>query len=654
MNSNSTRSRRWALRAAATCVAVSQVMVPLASIAQVPAANTLIKSTATASYTNGDGTSLLATSNTVQTTVQQVGSFTTSTGQTKSAAAGAPVAVPHTITNTGNGADTFTIQVQDAATGSPTFQSIDVFPDVDGDGQADSGAVSLLGGAVTNGSAKSSSAITIQSGASYSYVVVYTLPSAATTGWTNKGSVKVTATTTALYASGADISTVQDTLAYTSAAAFSATLAHKAPAVDPVGGGSWGSAPSSGERGTSTVYTLTYTNSGVAAGQIFLQDDLPAGLTYQTGTAVWSSNPGVPLSEAGAFGGPSNEIAFSVSGQQIQAMVKNVAPNSSGTISFKVTVGAAATLGAQVSNAKYSQSSCAVADFATAANGAGCVDGTTATTATFTVLATRGVIAGVVDTVAGTPSGATGDLLTMSTVVAGGAVKFTFPVTNNGNADDAFKLTADNTGASLSTGASTFPTGTVFTWFAADGVTPLQTSTGTGVDTGVIAAGVTTNFIMVATVPANTTVQNGANHTVKVTAVSAADTSKLDAIHLQVLNVVAGLVDVTSTLSGTANVDVGPGSNLNVVSQTMSITAGGSGYASSAAANNAAGNAVYDLYIRNYDTTSLAFTFDSSTTASFPGNLPAGYSVKYYAFNIDVATSVAGGGDHNDNGGAEQ
>lgn len=429
---------------------------------------------------------------------------------------------------------------------------------------------------------------------------------------------------------------VTDTINRATQAAFSASLTHSAPLV--AGPSAWGAAPSSGPQSTATVYTFTYTNNGAAAGQIYLRDVLPAGMTYQPNTAVWSSNPGVALLEAGAFGGssPTDEIAYKVSGQTIEALIKNVAAGESGTLSFKAIVTAGAPVGPLTSLGLFSSESCVAANLTVAANGTGCGPaGTTNTTATFTVLANRGVQLGpVLDTVPGTPAGVA-DAVTVTNVTAGGAVNFVIPVKNTGNASDTFKMAVDTTGM-------TFPSGTQFTWFAIDGVTPLQNSVGgIEVDTGPVAAGATVNVILRASLPAAATVANNANLTVKAVARSFNDATKLDAVSLAVTNVVAGLVEVTSTLAGTS-ADIGPGALLNTVSQSLFVTAGGAGQTSSTALNAAAGTAVYDLYVKNNDSALLTFSLESSLTTSFPGNPPSGWTIRYYLFNTNVATSLAG------------
>lgn len=479
MNSNTNSRGRWAWRALAALVAAGQLVAPLGAVAQTASASTVIQSQASASYTDANGAQQVATSNIVQTTVQQVGAFTVTAGTNRSVGAGASVAVMHTITNTGNGSDTFTIQVQDTQVSSNQFASIDVFADLNADGLADNSTSLLIGGPALAGAARTSQPITIAEKQSYSYVVVYSVPSSAVMPWSNAGSVKVTAGNSTIGYTSQFLS-VTDTINLATAAAFSAQLSHSAPAVVAVGGGSWGAAPSSGERGTVTTYTFTYTNNGAAAGDIYLSDTLPTGITYQTNTAVWSGgNPGVALPNTGLFGAsPLDKIAFQVTGQKVEALIKGVGVGVSGTLSFKVQVSNTASFVALTSQALHSSESCGAAALALAATTSGCgaAPGTTNLTASFTVLPTRGVTFGpLVDATPGTATAA--DTVTLANGVPGGTVSFVIPVVNTGNASDSFKLTLDS---SIS---NTFPVGTQFTWFRADGVTLLQSAGGSDVET---------------------------------------------------------------------------------------------------------------------------------------------------------------------------
>jgi uncharacterized repeat protein (TIGR01451 family) len=633
----------------ASAAVVAGAFISTQAQAATPPAGTVITNQASASYLDSGGTQQIATSNTVQTIVQQVGSFTLSPlNNTKSGGAGSLVMVPYTITNTGNGTDTFTIGVTNTGSSGNYFSSVNVYADADGNGLPDSSTSLLASGtAITaNGGSGSTSAISIASGASYKFVVVYTVPNTATGTWSSVGTITTTASNGSInYASLTQSSA--DTVNLTTGAAFSVTKAIGAPSVAAAGGGSWGTTPSSGKQGTLTTYTLTYANNGAASGNLYLKDTLPAGFTYVSGSSVWSSNPGSALTDAG---GTVGNINFKSASGVIEAVVANVAAGATGTLSFQVHVNDGVTYGSsgatigtsQTSNsANFSLQGCGtVTTVAVASNGTGCPSGTTISTtnvAAFTVLPTYAVKTGpTLDSTAGTPNGAT-DAVTLASIVAGGSGKFTIPVTNNGNSSDTFKLTTSN---GTIAAANQFPAGTSYAWFASDGVTPLQnTAGGTGVDTGPVAAGATVNVVLQVSIPSTTTIASGANLQVWAVATSTGDSTKLDATTAKATAVAAGYVELTATASGTTGVDVGPGSS--TVVQTISATAGGTGYSQASAASSA-GNAVYDLYVENNDTGSLTFTLQASQTQTFPGNLPAGWTVAYYADAGSLAASVAG------------
>ena len=108
-----------------------------------PPAGTSIGNQASASYSDATGNAQTpVTSNTVTTTVAQVASFTLTADQTKTAAPGTQVYFPHTLTNTGNGTDTFDLSVANLAGGTFDFTSVAIYIDANGDGVPDN-AVSL-------------------------------------------------------------------------------------------------------------------------------------------------------------------------------------------------------------------------------------------------------------------------------------------------------------------------------------------------------------------------------------------------------------------------------------------------------------------------------------------------------------------------------
>src|SRR3954471_7079589 len=100
--------RLWAF---ATLVLFAGVMSTLGSGSALasPPVGTVIGNQAAATYTDAGGTLRNVSSNIVLTTVAQVKSFTLTANGARAAAPGQTVYYPHTITNIGNGPDTYTL-----------------------------------------------------------------------------------------------------------------------------------------------------------------------------------------------------------------------------------------------------------------------------------------------------------------------------------------------------------------------------------------------------------------------------------------------------------------------------------------------------------------------------------------------------------------
>lgn len=599
------------------------------ALAAAPPAGTSISNQATASYKDSTGAQQLTASNTVVTTVTQVGAYTLSpANNTKSAAAGATVYMAYVLTNTGNGSDTFTIDAKELV-GGADFSKLEVYLD-NGSGQPAS--TTPLCTQATAGSSCTTTK-TLAGGEVYKFVVAYTVPSTATPAtWPGPTGVN-TGTVTVKPASGttwfstysqatADKSTAAtDTVNLTSGAAFSVGKAIVAPAVSAVGGGAW-PVLASGPRGTTTTYTISYSNTGATAGTLYIKDVLPAGFTYVAGKSVISCAGGTALTEASGGDNAlcSNQgIEFEASGQTIQAVIPSVQPVSNGTLSFQVMVANTALIGTtQTSNtAQYTATGCSAG-----ATIALCSPSTVVNTnaADFTVTASRSVTFNTVDTTAGTPASGT-DGVTTANIVPGSFVKQTHVITNTGNADDTFNL---------SVAAGNFPSGTSFTWFAADGTTPLLDTNSDGtVDSGLIAAGGNKTVVLQIFVPSSTTVASPASLQATALATSVNLPSVKDATFANVTNVIGGYVDLTNSASGTATstatvgADVGPGPSQVPTVTTTAIQAG---------------SAVHQipLFLKNYDSVDNVYSLQASGNTTFPGTLPAGWSV---AFSSSACTS---------------
>ena len=102
-----------------------------------PAAGTVIGNQASATYTDGTNVQRLATSNVVQTTVSQKASLTLTPTNSLPGVSSSPVVFAHTLTNTGNGSDTFNLSGADQAGDTFNFVLVTFFADTNGDGVAD-------------------------------------------------------------------------------------------------------------------------------------------------------------------------------------------------------------------------------------------------------------------------------------------------------------------------------------------------------------------------------------------------------------------------------------------------------------------------------------------------------------------------------------
>lgn len=91
------------------------------AMAAMPPAGAIIGNQASVTYTDASSQTKTATSNLVETTVLQVGSLTLDADNTKTASIGNTVYMPHTLTNTGNGSDTFTLTTSDFGGGDTDF-----------------------------------------------------------------------------------------------------------------------------------------------------------------------------------------------------------------------------------------------------------------------------------------------------------------------------------------------------------------------------------------------------------------------------------------------------------------------------------------------------------------------------------------------------
>ena len=404
-----------------------------------PPAGSSIGNQASATYTDGSGNQRTALSNVTLTFVQQIAALTLNQTQTKNASPGGQVVFPHTLVNTGNGNDAFTLATGTFG-GAYTINNVQIFADLNGDG-------------IPDNNTPITTTPTLANGATFKFVVVGNIPGGATAG--QSGNFTVSATS--VFNTGVSNAVANvDTATVSGGAVINVTKAVSL---------------ASGPAGTSNVvYTITYNNSGnVASSNLTLVDLLPSNLNYVTNSGRWSVSGGTALTDAA--GGDSAGINYDwniTAGNTVTAIITNVAPGAAGTLTFTVNIATNAPVGNIDNTVTYSYY-----------DGANTVNGLQSNPARFTV------IAGV--------SSVTITGQTNAVALEGSSVLLTNVVKNTSGSPDTFNIAIAN---------GTFPAGTGFLLLKSDAATPLQDSNGDGIpDTGPLAAGASYNVVVKVILP---------------------------------------------------------------------------------------------------------------------------------------------------------
>jgi uncharacterized repeat protein (TIGR01451 family) len=544
-----------------------------------PLAGTSIGNQASATYTDSSNAPRTATSNTVQTIVQQVAGLTLTATQAKPSAPGGTVNFPHTLTNTGNGSDTFSLGSV-GSTSPFTFTNIAIYADANGDGIPDNSTPITSSGPLAAGS-------------SFKFIVAATVPPIATDGQSN--TITVTATSTFTPATTANNT---DTAGVSGNAVIAMTKTVS---------------PSDGNPGSGPVtYKLTYTNTGNAtATNLNITDVVPAGMIYNPGNkARWSVTTTTALTDAandvqGTSPNTINYDATTIVGA-VTATIAQVLPGETRTLTFEVMVNVGATTGTINNTATFTYN-----------DGVNPNKSGSTNTTPFIVNPSAGVIAN------GSPSSNvdnTNEPITIATAPQGSTVRFGAYIWNTGNGSDSFDITLINTN---------FPVGTSFFLYKSDGVTPLiDTNSNSIPDTGPLASGASYNVVVKAILPA------GATSAIPVGATLTA-TSKLDSIKsnpaiLTLTTITTNTVDLTLTTSRTDSSPAGTA----VIGNTASTGFGPGSAAVLTPHNTANPGATTSFVLKVNNTSPSADTYNlaASTDQTFASKtLPTGWTVTFKA-----------------------
>jgi uncharacterized repeat protein (TIGR01451 family) len=574
-----------------------------------PPAGTVIGNQATATYNDAGGSPRTATSNLVTTTVSQVKSFTLAANGARTAAPGQTVYYPHTITNTGNGTDTYALNAlvsSNFAGAAAPHGSLAYYIDANGDGVPDNATAITTSGPIA-------------AGGIFRFVVAGTVPGAAGSGDTATITVSVSDTTPTT-SNNTDTTTVANSVISVTKA-LSVTLG-PSPSAAPI------------------TVTLSYTNSGTAAASTLqLTDTLPAGMTYVAGSGRWSVSGATPLTDAndaleqgGTF--PPG-IDYRASGGVITATIPSVPAGVSGNVTFQVNVNS--NLPPQVITN--------TAQYQTVTQ----VPASNTNPAAYTVQQTAAVVANG----SGTSSVNNGpsEPVTKASAAAGSTFTFDNFIWNRGNGSDTFDVTIV---------ANNFPAGSTVTLLQQDGVTSLINSAGSAApDTGPIPGagqacaapfvtdGTYCGYKVVArvTLPSNA---SGGPYTITKRATSVFNNTVSDDVNDTLTIVAANTVDVTndartdSTPPGGASAGnaatSGFGGTTTTVVTTNTLAPSTSGTTATR----------FKVVVNNTgfvsDSFNLSESFAATTAAGVTApTLPAGWSVVFRADGGSGNCSTVGG-----------
>jgi uncharacterized repeat protein (TIGR01451 family) len=553
------------------------------------AANTLIKNQASATFKDDAGTVYSVTSNMVETLVQQAAGLELEQTQSKLANAGGTVEFPHVVTNTGNGDDSYTLALTQSSGDDFDFSAVSFYADVNQDGQAD------------NPSSPITQTPLLKVGESFAFVAIANVPAGVTDG--NSGALNVVASSTFTPATQ---QTNTDTANITTKAILDVTKVISA---------------NSGKAGSGTyTVTLRYRNtSDVDASNVTLLDALPNGMVYVPNSGRWSESGATVLTDSSpadsqgslatirycaydnsCTGIPeANSDADTSTTNQVTGIISQVAAGASGELRFDVSIAAGLPVSVLVNTGEY--------EFNDSATTTGRFN---TNKVRFDVVQDAGVVtngsnASNVDL--------TNEPITVAGAVQNGTAVFHDFVWNTGNGADSFDITL---------AGSTFPAGTVFVLYQADGQTPLLDTNGNGIpDTGTQAAGSVTEVVIKAELPTGAV---GGSHAVTLNATSFVDDAKTNPALNQLSGISAGSVDLTNNAAlGQAGV-LGVGAGPEASAVTTRNTMPGS-------------TTRFVLYINNLSGAADNYDLAASTDSTFASlSLPHGWSVRF----VDAAGNV--------------
>lgn len=568
------------------CLAVGSIS-GLASAQAIPTPGSLITNVASGDFVDRFGNTQIINSNPVELRVTEVRALQLVRDQEQIGLMGGQMSYPHTLTNTGNVADSYTLSVDQPNTDDFNLLGLAVYIDRNQDGIPDDNINLLLAG----------NQLALQPGESIALVAAGTIPTNQQA--TNRADFSLTATSQAPTAPPS--ATVTDITRVTEGGVLTVNKSQSL---------------STGALGSVITYTLRYSNTGNAAAELRLTDLLDANrLNYIAGSARWS-NSSVALTD-GVSEDPANSaisdylVNSTASQHAISVVIPSVPAQSTGSISFQVQV-IAAPNGKVNNTATYQQ-----------LDGVTTVKNTSTNTVTFTVQGNVGVVlnnSGSPVNV-GDPNAAPDNLVLVASAVAGVETLFDNYVWNTGDQVDNFNLSFVPTN---------LPTCATVRLYAADGKTLLTDSNADGlIDTGAMRPNSSKNIKVGISSTQDCAIASSV--LVDLTATSSNNPTISDPIRNQLDMIVQGTTDLyNSDNSGLGNPNP--------------TAAGGAAFITKPILP--AGTAVFPLVVKNTGTliNNYALIADADGVLDPINNsnqLSAGWSVEFFS-QLDPACATLG------------
>lgn len=554
------------------------VLLSFATYAAAPAGS-LVGNQGSMEFIDADGVRRTVSSNLIEIEVLQVFSITVEGGFEKPTTAGGQVTFPHRVTNTGNGSDNILLNAANAAGDSFDFTDIQIFAD-DGTGQP-------TGDPITD-------PVVLAAGDSFDFIVVATVPGDAQSD--DRATLDITA-----QSSGPDGNPATDTTEDAAIISDDAIVNIGKRLSDDSG-------PTSGDVVTVTLDLENITATD--ATQVVVTDVLDEGFVYADESGVWSES-GTALTDEAGNDSAGIDYQWNPATRTITATIDTLSANTTQSISFGVTIAADAPAGDVDNTATISYND---GDGGQPENGE-------SNTVSYNVEQT-----GNPDADDQNPDGSStsttdedgisrNDEIVVENAPQGGDVPFDVVVTNNGNGDDVFNVEVPQ---------GTFPPGTVFTIYKADGKTPLLDTDGDGIpDTGSLAPGESANVVIVATLPDDVNGNNGGQgFDTTVTLTSGVD-GTTDETTIKVINISVAAVDLTNDRSLDDGANAADGSGPGAEDSPVRSVTTDPGQA-----------AVFTLVVNN--------TSDSNENYALSAETVDGIAIQYY---LDDGDGIRNEGD---------